>query len=762
MNKYKLIVFAIFIIVNSTFANTYEIQGLIKDSNNDPVTGATIRIENTTLGSYADKNGKFIIKNLPSGEFDILITAIGYKATKKKINIDENEKIDVILEESSIMTDPVVVTGTRKEKLYEDSPVKISVISQKVFETTSSMNIQEGLNFQPGLRIENTCQNCGPSAIRINGLDGHYSQVLIDGKAIFSSLHQVYGLEQIPSIMIDRIEVVRGGGSSLYGGNAIAGIVNIITKEPTHNSLNLKVNQSYLDLESSNNNVNLSASLINDKQNFGGYIFGYNQSRNAYDANGDGFSEIANLDMTSFGSKIFYKPNHTSRLGLEYHLFNDRRRGGNKFNLAKHLSDITEAADHNIHSLQVNYESFINNNNKISLYTSGQLTKRNTFYGTNETPDAYGITNNNSFNMGFQYNYIKENLAGNHILTTGAEYNNDFIEDVALAYNRNLRQTTETTGFYIQDDWEINKHLNLVFGSRFDKHNLIDDIIVSPRLNAMYKITDNVSLRGNFSTGFRAPQAFDEDLHIAVVGGELQVINLDDNLKEERSSSIGFSIDNNIEIGNKFLSTSIEYFHTNLKNAFILEDGGIDANGNQLLLKKNGQNANVSGLTFETQYSLSLFSYIKAGITYQSSLYEEEVEWTEGDDNTLAQSSDKILRTPNLYGYFNATFNVSKSFDLYISGVYTGRMYVPHYGGGLNKHGEIIEDELVHTNSFFELNGKMSYTLDISAPFTISLGVHNILNQFQNDFDYGKNRDAGYIYGPLRPRTPYIEISTTL
>ena len=125
-----------------------------------------------------------------------------------------------------------VVVATRNETTRRMAPTLVNVVSMKTFENTNSTCLAQGLNFQPGVRVENNCQNCGFQQVRINGLDGPYTQILIDSRPIFSALSGVYGLEQIPANMIDRVEVMRGGGSALFGSSAIAGTINIITKEP--------------------------------------------------------------------------------------------------------------------------------------------------------------------------------------------------------------------------------------------------------------------------------------------------------------------------------------------------------------------------------------------------------------------------------------------------------------------------------------------------------------------------------------------------
>lgn len=158
--------------------------------------------------------------------------------------------------------------------------------------------------FQAGLRVETNCQNCGFQQVRINGLDGPYTQLLLDGKALFSSLNGVYGIEQIPAGMIERVEVMRGGGSALYGANAIGGTVNIITKEPLNNLFMISHNLIAIGNSAYDNTTSLNASLINGQRNAGLYIFGTSRHRQHYDHDGDHFSEIGELKLTTLGSAV--------------------------------------------------------------------------------------------------------------------------------------------------------------------------------------------------------------------------------------------------------------------------------------------------------------------------------------------------------------------------------------------------------------------------------------------------------------------------
>ncbi|MCL5991484.1 MAG: TonB-dependent receptor [Bacteroidetes bacterium] len=764
MKKFFLFVILIIGLNNTTnihlYAHHKTIKGKVMVTNGgfEPIAGATVRIANTVLRTITNKEGKFTIKNVPDGKFEIIISAVGMKTIKQPIELRHIEgdelELEFQMEESPVQTANIVVTATRSEKIYEDIPIKVSTIDEKTLNITNSNNIKEALYYQPGLRTEINCQNCGFSQVRINGMEGKYSQILIDGKPIFSTLNGVYGLDQIPTAMIDRIEVIRGGGSALYGGNAVAGVINIITKEPCENSYSVEYNNSFTNKKIPEYYVNLNTSIISEKQDVGLSLFGTLNQRNEFDANGDGFSEIGRMNVKTFGGKHFWKLTPKSKIVSEFHTIYHEIRGGNKFDAPPHEADVCETVRNNTILGQTSFEQYIGDNNRLSLYISFQETKRNSYYGANKDLNAYGITDNQTYAAGALYNIIFENILGYHIVSAGYDINYDAINDSAPAYNRSIHQITNTNGIFIQDDWNISSYLNLLWGARSDKHNLIDNLIINPRASLLWKIFEDFSLRATYSTGYRAPQAFDEDLHVTQVGGESLVIKLADGLKPEYSHSFNISTDYSLKLFNIPLALSLEYFNTILEDAFILEDYGNDISGNKILLRKNGDGAKVYGITAEIQSEFKDSFTFRTGVTYQNSLYDSPVEWSTGDTTigTSSQFSDKIFRTPNLYSYFIASVKVSDYLNLDFSGNFTGRMYVPHYAGYINR------DELLHSKSFIEINSKLSYEIHDYPDIILSIGCYNIFNSYQNDFDIGIKRDAGFIYGPARPITVFFSI----
>ena len=547
----------------------------------------TILLKGTNIGTATDETGHFFLKNLPEGKYTLRVQGVGYKSAEKEIVIVRGKTQEVNFEIRA------VVTANRNETDRREAPVIVNVLSPKVFENTNSVCLSQGLNFQPGLRVENNCQNCGFQQVRINGLDGPYSQILIDSRPMCSSLAGVYGLEQIPANMVERVEVLRGGGSALFGSNAIAGTINIITKEPLYNFFQVGHTLSAIDGESFDNVTSFNGAIVNDQRDAGIYLFGMVRDRQAYDHDDDGFSELGKINSTTLGFKTYYKPTHFSKFTLEYHHIKEFRRGGN----------------------------------------------------------------------------------------------------------------------------------NLI------RYNPIPDL----------------SLRASYSEGFRAPQTYDEDLHVAAVGGEVTLIQVAKDLKTERSRSYSASVDYYTAWGPVQINLLLEGFYTSLHNPFVLEEIESD-DENKILERRNGSDAVVKGFNLEGKIAPHKSVQLQFGATLQNSKYDEPVAWSKDPD---VEACRKLLRSPDQYGYATLNLLPFKNFSAALSGTYTGSMYVGHSAGYIEK------DVLEKTDSFFDATIKLAYDIKVGRGYTIqfNIGMQNVFDSYQNDFDKGEFRDSGYIYGPGLPRT---------
>lgn len=465
---------------------------------------ATVLIIGSGQGTVSNEEGQFEFRKLPAGKYKLRVSAVGYKTQEKEVTVskDFTAVIHFPMEEESFMTDEVVVSANRNEVSRKAAPVVVNVMSTKLFEMVNSTDLAKTLNYQSGLRVENNCQNCGFPQVRINGLEGPYSQILINSRPIISALSGVYGLEQIPVNMIERVEVVRGGGSALFGANAVGGTINIITKDPINNSFQVSSMFSNMDGKSWGQYMGGNVSLVAKDNSYGIAFYESYRNRNPYDRDGDGFSELGKLNMNTFGFRAYYRPTHFSRINLEYHTTNELRRGGNKFDLQPHETDITEQTKHIINSGGVSYDLFWKEyKHKISAYTSIQHTDRNSYYGAQKNMNAYGKTKDLTWVAGGMYVGNMDNcFFAPATFTGGLEYQNNSLHDIMTGYHRDMEQDVRIASAFVQNEWKMNV-LTMLVGARLDKHNLIDKLIFSPRVNLLYKPADDFQARLTYSTG---------------------------------------------------------------------------------------------------------------------------------------------------------------------------------------------------------------------------------------------------------------------
>lgn len=714
-----------------------------------------VSLKGTTIGTVTDATGHYFLKNLPEGKFTLEVSSVGYKTVTKEVTLKKGKTLeeDFEIEEDAIALDGVVVSANRSATTRRLAPTLVNVVDFKLFENTNSSTLSQGLNFQPGVRVETNCQNCGFQQVRINGLDGPYTQILIDSRPVFSALSGVYGLEQIPASMIERVEVMRGGGSALFGASAIAGTINIITKEPLRNFGQLSHTITSLGGSNSfDNNTALNVSLVTDDHKAGLYIFGQNRHRSGYDHDNDGFTEMPKLHAQTVGFRSYLKTSTYSKLTFEYHHLQEFRRGGDMLNRPPHEANIAEQLEHSIDGGSLKFDYYApSEKHRLSIFTSAQNTNRDSYYGPGENPlDAYGETKDLTFMGGSQYVYsMGKCLFMPADLTAGIEFNYNNLRDNMWGYNRLIEQKINIVSAFFQNEWKNDK-LGFLLGGRLDKHNLLNRLVFSPRANLRYNPTKDINLRVSYASGFRAPQAFDEDLHIENVGGTVSMIRLADNLKEEKSHSFSVSADTYHRFGAFQLNFLIEGFCTLLKDVYVIDKIGME---NNIVIKerRNGTGAKVMGLTLEGKLAYLSLLQLQAGLTLQQSKYDVARAWSDEEGFPLER---RIFRTPNTYGYFTATYNPVKDLSLSLNGTYTGSMLVEHAAGVIEK------DMTVQTPTFFDMGFKAGYDFKVYNTVTLQVnaGVQNIFNAYQNDFDKGKFRDSSYIYGPAAPRSYFAGV----
>lgn len=720
-----------------------------------------IKILDTKLSTLTDGSGHYVFRDLAPGEYTLEASLLGYKTETIKVKVKSGTTVEANFNVSpdAFMLDQVVVTSSKSEVTRRESPALVSVVTGKIFDRVGACSLADGLNFQPGVRVENDCQNCGFTQVRINGLDGHYSQILMNSRPVFSALTGVYGLEQIPANMIDRVEVMRGGGSALFGSSAIGGTINIITKDPMVNSAHLSHTLSSIGPSGSlDNNTTMNASVVTDNNKAGIFIFGQSRYRDGYDHNDDGFTEVAQLKTQTLGARMFMRPSDITRLSLEYHNTHEYRRGGDNLDKPAHLSMIAEQADHNIHTVEATFDIWPRDRrDHVSVFSAMQNTRRQSYYGSNMDPNAYGRTADIVVTAGSQLTHpVDRFIFMPSELVAGVEYSYNRLHDVTVGYDHDILQGVHIYSGYLQNEWR-NKQWGFLLGARLDKHSLIHNPIISPRANLRFNPNDNFNFRLSYSTGFRSPQAYDEDFHVAIVGGERVVTILAPDLKQESSQSVSASADIYRHFGNVQTNLLIEGFFTDLRDVFALRQlNEPDAAGNAVLERYNGSGARVIGVNIEAKAFFSTHFDVQGGLTWQRSRYKQAEVWS---DNLEVPAEKKMFRTPDLYGYFTANWEITHKLKASISGTYTGHMIVQHLTGS----GTPV-DVAVKTPNFFDASVKLTYSFRLFNRVNVdaSAGVSNIFNSYQNDFDKGIDRDSGYIYGPALPRCVNAGLSVSI
>lgn len=655
----------------------------------------------------------------------------------------------------------VVVTATQHAVTRSEAPSTVGVIDGSQMEAVSAVNLGQALNFSTGLRVENTCQNCGANEVRINGLGQAYSQILIDSRPVNSALAGIYLLDQLPTALIDRIEVLRGGGSALYGSNAIAGVVNVITHEPRSNGASVGNTTQFIGGKAWDFSNSFNASVVSDDRRAGLAVFGHNRSRQPYDHNGDGYSEVGRLKARMVGFRGYLRTSDFSKLNLEYHNIHDFRRGGDRFDLPSPMAHISEGGEHDIHSASLKWDWLpASGLRHASLFASMQHVDRQSYYGEREDDEpfgtAYGYTQDLTLNYGALYSRHFDTLWFLPAeFTAGIEHTLDRLQDHTLDSPDTLRQHIGIASAYLQNEWKDSRWSILV-GARMDKHTMIGAPVVSPRLNLRYAPTDHLTLRAGYASGFRAPQVYDEDLHVGAVNGELYKITNAPDLRMERSHSLTGSADLCFHLGSLEADLLVEGFYTRINDAFVNELLFDDTvSGYMHYERRNADGAEVMGVNVEMTLSPVETMRLQLGGTWQRSMYVGlGKEWCEG------QYERRMERTPDLYAYLTGTYTPTKRLSFTATGTFTGPMLVYHHEAAEEastgaKHGGEGHIHKEITPSFLDLSLKAAYSIPFGerTELELSLGVQNLFDSYQRDLDSGPERDAAYIYGPTLPRT---------
>ncbi len=771
--------------------------------NKEHLPFATIIVKGTNIGTSADATGHYKLAHLPLGRITLVAQSLGYKAKEIEITTEQGKATELFfyLEDDMLNLEQVVVTGTRTDRFVKDVPVRTEVLTSKQIIAKNASNRYQALEGIPGVRVEQQCQFCNFAMVRMQGLGAEHTQTLINGQPIYSGLAGVYGLQQISTVDIDRIEVVKGAGSALYGSSAVAGAINIITKEPSFEP------QTTADIQFGNYNTNkydISSSLRNEKGNIGLNVFAQKLTGDAIDQTGEGNSltEIkkkdgisdrvaTNLNNLGFGLFIDHPFFKKDKLTLRGKSIIEKRQGGTMTNdyYKNPLTDGTESIFTDRYEADINYNVKIKNSSEINFsvaYVNHNRDATNDSFLSDYMDNHDGqvpdlrimrpyLAKENSWTSTLTYG----SRLGNHSLLTGIQGFHDRLNESGMyvivdpessflgePYQSESHKSAREFGAFIQDEWKISDKLELVPGIRIDNHHSeeeyladkqvfatanfpktsFDETSINPRMAVKYDLTRQISIRANAGTGFRAAYGFSADLHLC--SGSPRVWKSSE-LKPETAASYNLSAD----YYGKTIKISANLFHTDLKNkiGFTDADEQVSALGYDYQWK-NIDDATVQGV--ELSFLSNVTRNLNFGIdfTWNYGKYKKVREdWA---DTPYAEVSKYISRFPSTTGNIQLDYDL-KNWDFVLMGNFQGPMYIDYYNTEIDP---VMGDQskINETEPYMTFNARISKQVNLLKFYG---GINNIFNYLQDEKHLD---DAAFMYAPVYGTMFYAGISINI
>lgn len=604
-----------------------------------------VSLLNTNFKTQTDSLGFYKLENVPKGNYRIQVTAEGFEPQTRKISVLENENLnlDFELKEDNNELNEVVVSGTLKPVKRLESAVPVEVYSPTFFKKNPTPSIYDALQNINGVRPQLNCGVCNTGDIHINGLEGPYTLVMIDGMPIVSSLSTVYGLSGIPNSLVERIEIVKGPASSLYGSEAVGGLINIITKNPTNaptfsaDYFTTSYFESNLDLGAKFNVGKKATSII------GVNCFNYDQ---VIDKDHDNFTDVTLSERISVFNKWSFQRNHNRLFTIAARGMYEDRWGGDirwekKYRGGDEIygeSIYTKRAEL-IGSYQLPFEE------KLMLSFSGNVHYQDSRYGTTS--------------------YIANQKIGFLQLTWDKKIGrNDFLAGIASRYtyyddNTPATKEAENTwlpGIFVQDEITFSPKSQVLLGMRYD-YNSIHGSIFTPRFAYRFKANENTIFRLNAGTGFRVVNLFTED-HAALTGSRDVVIA--NNLNPEKSVNVNLNYIQKINFGNgTFMGIETTAFYTRFSNKIISD---YESDPNKIIYD------NIDG------YALSQGISTNVDLNFPSGLKFIVGATVLDNKNVQDGISERPFLTENFTGTWSISYKI-QPWDLSLD--YTGNVYSP-------------------------------------------------------------------------------------
>ncbi len=736
---YLSLVFGLAVAQTGTLTGIVRIEG-------KAIEFINVFLSGTKLGSTTNVEGKFSIGAVPAGNYEVKITGIGYQTKILNVTVKSGEtsNVDVDIKEDVSQLQEVVITGTMKEVTKMDSPIPIEVYAPSFFMKNQTPNIFEALSLVNGVQPQINCNVCNTGDIHINGLEGPYTMILIDGMPIVSSLSTVYGLAGIPNSLVKRMEIVKGPASTLYGSEAVGGVINIITKEP-FSVPSFKADVFATSLGEYNVDVASGFKVGKASSLIGVNYFNYDQMR---DINDDNFTDVTLQKRISFFNRWSLHRKSGKNFSLAGRYIHETRWGGElQWNSSLRGSD--QVYGESIYTDRVEFIGSyqFNASSPLQLDYSYNYHNQNSYYGIVKFLAEQQI----AFT---QLRWNKQ--VGKHELLAGTPLRYVYFDDNTIGTsNLSMNQPSVTflPGVFIQDDIKFSSKFSSLAGLRYDRHN-VHGSIWTPRLSFKFSPDKNNTLRLTSGSGYRVVNLFTED-HAALTGSrQVEILN---DLKPEQSWNLNLNYAHNILLQDGFINLDASVFYTYFTNKIV---GDFLTDPNKIIYDNLDGHAISKGVTLNADMSFAHGLKIISGVTLM-------------DVYQVQNQNDMEKKIPQLQApRFSGTFTVSQSIssakmEIDLTGKINGPMHLP----------VVANDYRPSMSPWFGLIN-LQITKTITSQLDMYAGVKNLLNfvpkdPFLRPFDpfdkyvsennpNGYTFDTSYNYAPIQGAKIMIGLRWTI
>ncbi|MBK9461188.1 MAG: TonB-dependent receptor [Sphingobacteriales bacterium] len=575
-------------------------EATIKDADTKEVLiGATALLKGTKNAVVADVDGKVQISNVPNGVQTIVFSYVGYEPQEQTFSFPLNQAIEVLLASGhGEELEEIVISSTRASRTFDNTPTRIEHISAEEIDEKSNMrptNVSMLLHESTGIQVQQTSYTSANQSIRIQGLDGRYTQILKDGLPVFGGFAGSLSILDIPPLDLRQVEVIKGSSSTLYGGGAIAGVVNFISEEPKEKrTVKLIVNQT------STLATDLSTFVSHKNKKFGYSVLGTANYQRRYDVDNDHFTELPETKVLGLNPKLFYYINNTTSLVIGHSITYQDRFGGDS-------QVIDNKADAN--------HTYFERNKSLRNITFAQFNKAFNSQSNLCVKQTFGVFERSIAIPSYYFKGQQKNAftdvsylqkSNKHTLVIGSNLLYDNFTEAADSSLVKRDYVQITSGVYMQDNWDISPKLLLEGGFRLD-YAPNYGVFPLPRLSALYKFNNHLSSRLGGGLGYKLPTIFSEQTESITFK---QVLPINNTVQAEKSYGATFDVNYKNFIGNKF-SYAINqlFFVTQLNKPLVLQS---DAQNNLLY---NNANQPIVSNGFETNLKLS-YDFIKLFLGY--------------------------------------------------------------------------------------------------------------------------------------------------